>query len=74
VAGDNNQIWTAPPPPTPASGTTRQFVVNLKTGKCLSLGATNSVGTSQVVQSTCDYGGNITTQYWKGYTQAVPLQ
>ncbi|MEV4051078.1 RICIN domain-containing protein [Amycolatopsis sp. NPDC049688] len=74
VAGDNNQIWTLPPQPTPATGTRRQFVVNLKTGKCLSLGNANPNGTSPVVQSTCDYGGNITTQYWKAYTQEVPLQ
>lgn len=73
VAGDNNQIWTWPPPPTPGTGSRRQFVVNLKTGKCLSLGSANSNGTSPVVQSTCDYGGNITTQFWKAYTQAVPL-
>lgn len=74
VAGDQNQMWTAPPPP-PArpAGPVRQFMINYKAAKCLTLGTANPNGTTAVVLGTCDQTGESPWQYWKGYTQANPL-
>ena len=55
------------------AGPVRQFMINYKAAKCLTLGTANPNGTTAVVLGSCDQTGESPWQYWKGYTQANPL-